>query len=156
MNSQDISAWGAVISAMVAVAAVVISLIVYRGQVRISLSIHQAQTLLSQRQLLIPLWDYMSTLQRIDPKSPIGPDVLKVVNTLELVALSVEGGMVDAQVIRRTFRTLYLDLYDQVAVCRNVPGTNRSGADLLRENPAAMAFYDELRQEHLNRDKLKR
>jgi hypothetical protein len=30
----------------------------------------------------------------------------------------------------------------------------RSGPDLLRENRAAMSFYEELKAEHRNRDKL--
>ena len=123
-------------------------------QSAIALKIHENQTRLSQRQLLLPLWDYISNLHDINPREPIGPDILKVVNTLELVALTCEGGMVDAQVIKRTFRDVYLKLYDQVASVSQVPGLNKSGMDLLRENPAAMAFYEELKLEHMNRGKL--
>lgn len=34
-----------------------------------------------QRQLLLPLWDYMATLSKIDSNTPVTPDVIKVVNS---------------------------------------------------------------------------
>lgn len=120
----------------------------------ISVRIHEEQTRLSQRQLLLPLWEYISTLNNIDPQKAIGPEILKVVNTLELVALTCEGGMVDALVIKRTFSDWYLKLYDQVAAVPLVPGRNISGTALLMENPSAMSFYEELKREHMNRGKL--
>jgi len=176
MEIQTLVALATIMSAFAAVAALVVSVIVYRGQSAlsaaiadkhgqlsdriakdqgaISLKIHENETRLSQRQLLLPLWQYISTLDQINAQKPITPDILKVVNTLELVALTCEGGMVDAQVIKRTFSELYLKLYDQVDSVAMVPGMNLSGHDLLRQNPAAMAFYDELKREHMNRGKL--
>jgi hypothetical protein len=62
----------------------------------------------------------MSKLHRIDRDNPVKSDVLMVVNTLELVALCTEGGMVDSQVIRRTFQDVYLELYDQVNACQTI------------------------------------
>jgi len=130
-----VSAIGTALSAIAAVVAVIMSWIVYRGQSRmtaqlakdqtaISREIHQNQTLLSQRQLLIPLWGYMSGLDEVDPsKSPIiEPDVLKIVNTLELVSLCCEGGMIDKAVIKRTFKDVFMKLYDQVKVLPTLPG----------------------------------
>ena len=176
MDPENISAISTTVAALAAIAAVAVSYVVYRGQSNlskniadsqatlsakiasdqsaISLSIHQEQTRLSQRQLLLPLWQYMSSLSLIDPRAPITPDVLKVVNTLELVAISCEGGMVDKDVIKRTFSDLYLQLYDQVEAVDSVPGRNASGKDLLRENRAAMAFYEELKKEHTGRGQL--
>ena len=166
MSSETLTAVGTLLSAVAAFLAVVVSIIVYRGQsalsssiaseqARVALRINESQTRLSQRQLLLPLWQYISTLSNIDPESPITKDILRVVNTLELVALSCEGEMVDAQVIRRTFRDLYLKLYDQIQAVRQIPGLKISGMELLRQNPAAMAFYDQLRREHLDRDRIR-
>lgn len=145
MDAEALTAIGTILSAIAASLAVVVTWVVYKGQTR-----------LSQRQLLLPLWQYISTLSDIDPQAPIGPDILKIVNTLELVALSCEGGMVDARVIKRTFRDVYLRLYEKVQAVPNVPGLNKSGADLLRENPAAMRFFRELQTEHENSGSLKK
>ena len=145
MNLDTISAVSGALSGVGTAAAVFVSWLVCRGQ-----------RLLSQRQLLIPLWQYMSSLSEINSQRPITPDVLKIVNTLELVALSCEGGMVDPAVIKRTFRTIYMNLYEQVERCGPLPGLEpKTGRDLLKENPAAMAFYQQLLKEHLDRDRLK-
>jgi hypothetical protein len=144
MDADTISAVGGGLSGIGTAAAVFVSWMVYRGQ-----------RLLSQRQLLIPLWDYMSSLNEVNAQQPITPDVLKVVNTLELVALSCEGGMVDPAVIRRTFRNIFMKLYEQVDRCGELPGLGKTGRDLLKENPAAMTFYQQLLDEHLKRDRLK-
>jgi hypothetical protein len=176
LDPQTIGAIGTVAATVTAAVAVIVSWKVFKGQSAlaeriardqtqlsaniaiqqsgISLKIHENQTRLSQRQLLLPLWEYISTLNNIDPQKPIGPEILKVVNTLELVALTCEGGMVDTQVIKRTFSEWYLKLYDQVAAVPQVPGRNVSGMALLMENPSAMAFYDELKREHMNRGRL--
>jgi hypothetical protein len=167
---------GTGLAAITAIAAAIISVIVYRGQAELSrvlsreqsetskkissdqaaLSqrIHENQMLLSQRQLLIPLWTHMSVLRHINPDNPIEPDVLQLVNTLELVAVSCEGGMVDAQVIKRVFRDLFMQFYEEINAVKMLPGRKISGPQLLNENRAAMKFYRELQDEHINRDKL--
>jgi hypothetical protein len=176
MDSNIAIAIGTGLAAIAATTAVVVSIIVYKGQSKLSrdlsreqsatsekiskeqaalsLKIHENQTLLSQRQLLIPLWNHMSVLNHIDPNSPVEPDVLKSVNTLELVAVSCEGGMVDTQVIKRTFRDLFMRSYEEIQAIKMLPGRKVSGATLLHENRAAMKFYKELQDEHLNRDSL--
>lgn len=176
MDPNVAIAIGTGLAAISAMAAVVVSVIVYRGQAKLSrdlsheqsetskkistdqsalsLRIHENQTLLSQRQLLIPLWTHMSVLNHINPDHPVEPDVLQLVNTLELVAVSCEGGMVDAQVIKRVFRDLYMQFYEEIANIKMLPGRKISGQALLNENRAAMKFYRELQEEHINRDKL--
>ena len=116
----------------------------------VAYKVHQNQKLLSQRQLLLPLWEYMSALSDIEPKAPITPDVIKVVNTLELVALCCEGGLVDAQVIRRTFREEFIKHYLAVKQCVALPGMHTTGEQLLTQNRAAAAFFDTLYKEHLS------
>jgi hypothetical protein len=88
-------------------------------------------------------------------RPPVEPDVIKLVNTLALVAVSCEGGMVDTQVIKRIFRDLYMQFYEEVAAIKLLPGRRISGAALLNENRAAMKFYKELQEEHINRDSLR-
>ena len=111
---------------------------------------------MSQRQLLLPLWSYITNLNDIDPTKPIEADVLKTVNTLELVALCCEGGMIDAAVIKRTFKDVYLRLYDQIQALPILPGLKRSGPELLNQNPAAKAFYKELEEEHMRAGQLRK
>jgi hypothetical protein len=73
---------------------------------------------------------------------------------LELVAISCEGGMVDTKVIKRTFRDLYMRFYEEIQSIKALPGRGISGLALLNENRAAMKFYRELQEEHINRDSL--
>jgi len=65
--------------------------------------IHKEQMTLSQRQLFLDVWPKMEALSDINPASPVGPDVIRSVNVLELVALCWEGEMVDSQVISSVF-----------------------------------------------------
>ena len=87
------------ITAVSAAAGAVLSGVATTIAIIVAYKVHQNQKLLSQRQLLLPLWDYMATLSKIDSNTPVTPDVIKVVNTLELVALCCEGGMIDEKVI---------------------------------------------------------
>lgn len=129
-----------------------------KDAIKTSEAVAKIQVALSQRQLLLPLWQYLSTLSQIDPGDPVWPDVLKAMNTLELVALCEESGAVDAQVIRRTFREQYIRLYESIAAIKEEkPKDGKlghpSGQQLLRENRAARNFYDELDKEHMAQDK---
>lgn len=122
----------------------------------VAYKVHQNQKLLSQRQLLLPLWEHMSTLHKIDTKNPITPDIIKVVNTLELVALCCEGGMIDESVIRRTFRDQFIMHYDEVKKCQTIPGLSVDGESLLKQNKAATEFYHLLEKERLSQDRIPR
>lgn len=132
-----------------------IGVYIARQAMKSSEEIARTQRRLAQRQLIIPLWQYMASLNKIDTENPNVDHVLKAVNTLELVALCVEGNMVDGQVIRRTFRDSFVALVDQIDNCRTLPALNKDGKALLKENKAAMAFYEELKKELLARDKPK-
>lgn len=122
----------------------------------VAYKVHQNQKLLSQRQLLLPLWEHMATLSKIEHSAPVTPDVIKVVNTLELVALCCEGGMIDEQVIRRTFKDQFMDHYESVERCGLLPGLTTDGKKLLLENRAATQFYQVLSSERLSSDKIKK
>ncbi|MDX5991743.1 hypothetical protein [Ectopseudomonas alcaliphila] len=124
--------------------------------VYVAYKVHQSQKLLAQRQLLIPLWDHMATLTKINHLDPVTPDIIKVVNTLELVALCCEGGMIDEGVIKRTFRDQFTDHYESVMKCQIVPGFDHGGDTLLKQNRAATQFYRSLEAERLSQDSIKK
>lgn len=134
-------------TALSAIAAIVAAILAYR--------IHRSQQLLHQRQLLLPLWRYMSDLSEIDYNKPITPDVIKLVNTLELVALSCEGGLVDEQLIRRTFRDEFLRHFQSIRKCGTLPGMTINGEQLLMNNRATSMLYEKLYQETINQDKIR-
>ena len=136
---------GAILSAVATIIAIIVA---YR--------VHKNQKLLAQRQLLLPLWDHMATLSKIDHKHPITADIIKVVNTLELVALCCEGGMIDESVIRRTFKDQFIMHYQDIKNCLAIPGLSDNGEALLKQNRAATQFYNSLEQEWLAQDRVKK
>lgn len=144
------------ITAISAAAGAVLSGIATAIAILVAYKVHQNQKLLSQRQLLLPLWDHMATLSKIDSKTPVTPDVIKAVNTLELVALCCEGGMIDGKVIRRTFKDQFIMHYDDVKKCRIIPGLLVDGEGLLKQNKAATEFYNSLESERLSQDRVQR
>jgi hypothetical protein len=166
MLTEVVVAIATAFSAITALIAVIVAWKVWRGQESLTKSLaarqeqlanelSERERLLTQRQLLLPLWQYISTLSQIDPKNPVVPDVLRVVNTLELVALCCEGEIIDPRVVKRTFRDTYIMLYQQVEQCGVLPGLGKLGRSLMNENRAAIAFYQELMNEHMQRDSLK-
>lgn len=139
---DNLTAISTILSAITAGLAIIISYIVFKGQKR-----------LSQRQLIVPLWEYISSLSEIDPQKPITPDIIKTINTLELIAITCEGGMIDKDVIKRTFSQQFIRQFDKINACKIIPGfVSKTGNDLLNENPATLAFYKELMIE-LNKKK---
>ncbi len=133
-------------TALSAIAAIIAAILAYR--------VHKSQQLLSQRQLLLPLWEHMSNITDINPDKPITPDAIKLVNTLELIALSCEGGLVDEQIIRRTFRNEFMRHYQAIKKCGILPDMTINGEQLLMNNRAALTFYDKLYQEHKSQDRI--
>jgi hypothetical protein len=152
--STTLADWGTIVSGIAAILALAVSWIIYRGQSALTTQINNSQQLLSQRQILIPLWDYISNLYDIDPSNIVTPDVIKAANTLELIALCCEGNMVDKTVITRTFSEQYIKHYESIKACGLLPGLNKTGNNILNENRAAMLFYDELISAHKNHGKI--
>lgn len=141
--ANGISAVGSLLSGLATLASIFVA---YK--------VHQNQKLLTQRQLILPLWEHMASLSNVNPANPITSDLVKVVNTLELVALCCEGGMIDERIIRRTFKDQFMSHYDSVNKCISVPGTTLSGQDFLMQNRAAVQFYNSLNQERLAQDRV--
>lgn len=115
----------------------------------------RTERLYCQRSALFDLWKYISNLDNINPKDPVTPDIMKAVNALELVALCCEGGIVDPDLVRRTFQNTYIVLYEQIEQVTDVPGLNKSGKKLLGENHAATQLYEEFRREIMRHGQLK-
>ncbi|MEW6438767.1 MAG: DUF4760 domain-containing protein [Pseudomonadota bacterium] len=166
MSHDWIEAVATAISAVLALIAVIISIVALRRQERLETKLAkqredfdkglaQTERLYSQRAALFDLWKYISELSEVSPRSPITPDILKAVNALELVALCCEGGIVDPDLVRRTFRNTYIHLYDQIDLVIQVPGLNKSGRKLLEENPAALKLYKEFKEEIMLQGQLK-
>jgi hypothetical protein len=97
-------------------------------------AIFDEQKLLTQRQLIIPIWDKISNLHLPDPKNPAPVHMVTGINVLELVALCVEGGMVDEDVIVRTFEDRFIQMYEAIEQCGSQPSLNGlDGKGLIRQ-----------------------
>ena len=120
-------------------------------------SVYDGQKKLSQRQLIIPLWGYLSNIRSINPEQPISDDVIHLVNTLELVAICCEGGMVDEDVILRTFKDGFLLHAQSIMDIRNkIEGLGKNGEAILKENRAAYLFFNRLKDDDLLKHQLKK
>lgn len=117
---------------------------------------HEEQRRYEQRAQLIPLWEYLSSLREIDVVETNTAQVVKTVNTLELVALCREAEVVDEAVIMRAFRDKYIILFEAVRKCGPLKGYSRdkTGEDLLAENDAATELYEKLIADRRKRDAL--
>lgn len=115
-------------------------------QIALSKKVHEEEKLLSQRQLLLPLMQTISQVRDIDTAKPHWPDVVALMNSLEILALCYESEAVDPAVIRRTYSEKFIELYDKIGECKNPPEGWRSGRQLLAENKAAGKLRDELKQ----------
>ncbi|EAA4612849.1 hypothetical protein RY43_22680 [Salmonella enterica] len=109
---------------------------------------------LTQRQIILPLWDYISALSKIDPQKPVTPDIVKNINALELVALCCEADIVDEKVITRTFSEQFIQHFEDIKSCQDI-GDGRSGTSLIKENRAAEEFYDRLNEARKSTGRIK-
>jgi len=145
------NAWSIVVAIAESISAVLAGVAIVMT-VRISAK----QRRLEQRQLILPLWGYLQDLDRIDPDKPVWPDVVKAVNRLELIAICWEGDMVEKDIIRRMYADLYIEIYQSIDECKSPPPSmGRTGKQMLLGCPAAMKLYQELIQEHSERNSLK-
>lgn len=137
------------ISLIVSAVALVVSRVTSQRQEADTRRISDEQLLLQRRQTVFELWKYLTDAPDIDPAAPIYPDVLKVVNTLKLVAVCWEGDITDRNLIRRTFGARFVELYEAL---ERVPagGRWRSGRERLAGHPAVQKLYADLKAERLS------
>ena len=136
---------GVILATITATTGIIISFIVYLGQKK-----------LSKRQFIIPLWEHMTSLNDLNPSEIVIPHVIKTVNTLELIAISCEGKMIDEAIIIRSYAHQFVYNFETVQKCPTMPAlNNKSGQDLLNECPAVIAFYNKIKQHLINLTKIK-
>jgi|JI6StandDraft_1071083.scaffolds.fasta_scaffold134376_2 hypothetical protein len=146
---------GEVAAALLAAVALAFSYLLHRQQAVATSKIADQQRLFNQRQLLLPLWEYLGTLKDIDPQNVVWPDVVTAINKLELIALCVEGEIIDKEIIRRTFRTKYVELFEKILQCTNPPRPGmKNGRDFANENRAAYSLYEEMKKELNDQDRI--
>lgn len=157
MDWAVVASVSAGLGVLVSAAALISSMFMHRSQRLLANKIHHQTQLLSQRQLLLPLWQHLEDIRDINPNDPVWPDVVRAVNKLELVALLCEGEMVDRKVVVRTMREQYIVLYEKIEKCEPADGVvHKSGRELLRENRAAMKLYKDFHNEFTEQDQVKK
>jgi len=155
MTPEGISVLSSVVSAIVAIASFALASMVYRHSRRIAEMEDGRQSAalqLQQRQLIVPLWEYLSKTEAIAPENPNERAVVDSVNVLELVALCYESQAIEQAMIKRTFRDKYLSIYREIEALPKM-GSGKSGRDYIHENRACQAFYDVLSAESKHQDK---
>lgn len=173
MDLNVIIAVCTVVSSLAAVSAIWVSLSLHSRQSALSeklsrdhdalaqringeqIEMQKMQTLLTQRQLLIPIWDIIGKLRRIDHANINWDEVTQSANTLELIALCWEGQLIDERLIRRTFRDTFITLWREIGQCNSnsaMPHGQKNGPQLQQENKAAARLYRILTEEHENQD----
>lgn len=151
MDLESLSKVAAVCSSITAIGSLIAAFLSYSSSRKIS----AAQRELAQRQVILPLWGYISQLNSIDPKKPVTPDIITNINALELVALCCEAEIVDEKVISRTFSEQFISHFESISSCPDI-GDGRSGRTIIKENRAAELFYDRLERNRKNSGNLKK
>ena len=73
------------------------------------------ETIDAKRRFVIDLWDRIGGISDINPQVPIGPDVRKALNALELIAMCWEGNIVDKEMVERIFGKMYRGFYNSIS-----------------------------------------
>lgn len=160
VGADKIAIWSAVgvwLSATASSLALCVAWSVYKGQANLNLKLQEENYTLSQRQLIVPLWEYVQkvSLSSINPQNPVGPDVVNALNCLELIAVCVEGGMIDPQVITRTFGDVFLSIGGSIeAITQNVPGHSKNGKQMFEDASSAYLYYQQLKKDKLEANRL--
>ncbi|MDE2797713.1 MAG: hypothetical protein OXI94_03490 [Gemmatimonadota bacterium] len=85
-------------------------------------------------------------VRNINPQKPIGPDVVKAINTLELTASFWNRDLVDKDIILDSCWTAFRSLYENLNDCtKKVPGLDRTGRELLQESQTIEAAYESMK-----------
>jgi len=125
-----------IISGTAAAIGIIITIVLYRKQLKTS-----------QKQIILPLWEYISKLREINSATPITPDVIDAINTLELIATLCTNGIIDEDIIIKSFKSQYIKHYDNIKNCGALPGlNNKTGLDLINENKNVKEFYKKLKK----------
>ena len=100
-----------------------------------------------KKRFITVLWDKMATVSNISRDEPIEADVRYAVNTLELVSLCWQAGIVDKRMVILSFGRLFDSLYIQIEqISERLPGCGKTGHELLTQNPAISAVRRQIRE----------
>lgn len=121
-----------------------------------TIRLHRKQMFLERRQLLLPIWKELKQLNEIDPSNPVWKDVIDAVNLLELLAVAWEGQLIDENIIRRMYSSLYIYTYESIIQCKNPPpNVAKDGKEMLYSSPSTMSLYEILRKEYVDKGRLR-
>lgn len=125
--------------------------------IKVTIKIHKTQTILSQRQIIIPIWEFIMQLKRPieGDKKADWNEVIALSNRLELLSLCWEGGVIDENIIRGSLSETFVELWDGILDYETIiEGEKRRGRDLVKYNKSAQRTYEKLKKENLERDKV--
>lgn len=144
-----------IIAAVVSSVSVVVSIISVRlvnkqaiEQKALQERLNDQESNFEKKRFIISLWDKMTAISSINPGKPVEVDVRNAVNTLELVSICWQAGIVDKRMVVLSFGNLFNSLYVQIEqIHQRLPGCGRTGHELLSHNPAISAVRNQIREE---------
>ena len=138
-----------IVSAIGAIAAVVSAYIAHKSY-KSAREANENSTEIAKRQQAIDFHSVWEGVSRIDPENPVGPDVVKAINALEITATVWNHDIVHKVIILDSYWTEFRELYETLYDCTTpVPGLNRSGRELLRESTTIEAAYESMKKASL-------
>ncbi len=138
LSIDELVSISTILSGLTALFALIVAFIVFIGERR-----------MGQRQLILPLWDYLIEVNEIDITNPILVDVIKTVNTLELIGICYLKAIVDKKIIESTFMDQFVHHYEQINKCPEMDfgaDVKKTGREVLKENPSAIKLYYKFKQ----------
>ena len=84
-----------------------------------------------KKQGVMDLFESWQDLRDIDPSRPITPDIIRAAKALELTASLWNHDIVKREILHQSFWDDFKHLYDRLNHIGQVPGLNRTGAELL-------------------------
>ena len=122
---------------------------IFKQQLSQNANIHEEQTKLAQRQLFLPLFEYIKDIRAINPKNIDWDNVSELANFLDLIAICYQGQLVDIKILRRSFGPLFIETFEQLQKCVDTEKkdpTIKDGPTLLKQNPSIGILYDLLKK----------
>lgn len=131
---QVLEVGGVVLASIVAAIGVVLTFIIHRQQVK-----------LSRQQMFIPISEKLSSFRSIDIADPNWDHVVNGVNLLELVVLVRRKQMVDEEMLLSMYGELFIQIFDEIYLARDLQTGFRRGQAILRGNTKGVVeFYKSL------------
>lgn len=127
----------------------------------ITKKISNIQTALNKRQILVPMWEYICSISRINEGGVelTWNQIIATSNKLELIALAWESELIDTELLDSTIRNLFLEVwediinYEKTITYENGGEQTHKGKSLIKYNKAAHRRYLRLKEEELNERK---